>query len=415
MISQGVLGGRRYRRRQLIPDNDEELAAELVRQLNVRFTLGDFRYVTRTEGVGGRASPAQSASRDTLLFSQWAPRWLESYRPPVVGQRCYENYRQKAHSLMNRFGAQLLAAIDQAAILDLRTALEQESKRPSTVRDYLAVLRLILRDAVLRGHLEATPFAQPLPARRTKRSGKGRGSKRVTFRPFAAQELEVLLEVVRGPRDATEGRYFPLVEFLLLTGLRWGEGAGMSWSRVSWTGGLIHIADAAVRGTSELSDTKTATEWTIKIREPVSELLMCQRERSYVGRTEGLVFPGPKGDPMSYTSWLRRGWRRALDRARVNPREGDAQKALRRSYITSALVCGRNPKLVASEVGHASTRMVTEQYDSFVDPAKWPDDDERSRLATVYGWPELVHPKSSEVPYGSPRVPSQKVPRRLDS
>ncbi len=98
----------------------------------------------------------------------------------------------------------------------------------------------------------------------------------------------------------------------------------------------------------------------------------------------------------------------------MNPREGDAQKALRRSYITSALICDRNPKLVSGKVGHVSSRMVTDQYDSFIDPSKWPDDEERCQLASIYGWPKPTH-QESEVPYGSPRVPSQKVSRRLDS
>lgn len=53
-------------------------------------------------------------------------------------------------------------------------------------------------------------------------------------------------------------------------------------------------------------------------------------------------------------------------------------------------------------------------YDAFIDPSKWPDDEERSQLASIYGWPEPTH-QESEVPYGPPRVPSQKVSRRLDS
>jgi hypothetical protein len=76
----------------------------------------------------------------------------------------------------------------------------------------------------------------------------------------------------------------------------------------------------------------------------------------------------------------------ALERAGVKPREGDAQKALRRSYITSALICGRNPKLVAPEVGHTTTRMVSDTYDSFIDPANWPDAEEREHLAQIFGW-----------------------------
>ena len=74
-----------------------------------------------------------------------------------------------------------------------------------------------------------------------------------------------------------------------------------------------------------------------------------------------------------------------LTRAKVEPREGDAQKALRRTYISSSLICGRNPKLVASEVGHTTARMVMETYDSFIDPANWPEA-EIARLKETYGW-----------------------------
>lgn len=69
---------------------------------------------------------------------------------------------------------------------------------------------------------------------------------------------------------------------------------------------------------------------------------------------------------------------------------GDAQKAFRRSYITSALVCGRNPKKVASEMGHASLRMITEQYETFLDDESWPDEPELARLDAIYGWQDAT-------------------------
>ena len=101
------------------------------------------------------------------------------------------------------------------------------------------------------------------------------------------------------------------------------------------------------------------------------------------------MFPNADGGPLDYHNWRKRGWVRALERAKVQPREGNAQKALRKAYITSSLICGRNPKEVASEVGHETLRMVIEQYDSFIDPATWPDEKERERLRAIYGWPNV--------------------------
>jgi integrase len=49
-----------------------------------------------------------------------------------------------------------------------------------------------------------------------------------------------------------------------LTGLRWGEGAGLRWPDVSDRGGWVE-------------PTKTGTSWTIPLRAPLSDLLRRQR------------------------------------------------------------------------------------------------------------------------------------------
>jgi hypothetical protein len=104
----------------------------------------------------------------------------------------------------------------------------------------------------------------------------------------------------------------------------------------------------------------------IPTRAPLADLLRRQRALTYVGRTESWVFRNRAGGPLDYHNWRHRGWQRVLERSKVSPREGDAQKALRRSYITSALVCGRNPKLVAAELGHATSHMVAALHRSSI-------------------------------------------------
>ena len=93
----------------------------------------------------------------------------------------------------------------------------------------------------------------------------------------------------------------------------------------------------------------------------------------------------------------------------MSPREGDAQKALRRSYITGALVCGRNPKLVAAELGHATSHMVVSNYDSFLDPRTWPEAEEIERLRAIYGW-GTVEGRSTVAPPGHPEVSAMRTP-----
>jgi hypothetical protein len=131
---------------------------------------------------------------------------------------------------------------------------------------------------------------------------------------------------------------------------------------------------------------------------------------SYVGRTESWAFPSQAGGPLDYHNWRHRGWQRVLERSKVSPREGDAQKALRRSYITGALVCGRNPKLVAAELGHATSHMVVSNYDSFLDPRTWPEAEEIERLRAIYGW-SAVEDRATVAPPGHPQGVSTEMSR----
>ena len=385
VYASGKVDGRRQQRRIRIAGDDEALAEEVARELNRRFLLGDFSFFEK-------ASRAQTARKQPSLrfdLEEWGSHWLETYKPPVVELATWKNYRAHLRDLARRIGHIRLEEITQAVVVDLRTELETEGKRKRTVDGRLGVLRLILRDAKMREHIVKSPFDEPLPKRRTKQT-QAQMSKRVVFRPFVADELETLLAVLRDPKGSTERMYFPVTEALLLTGLRWGEGAAWIWPHVSLPERRIHILHALPKSSTvevaSLVATKTAAVWSIRIRRPVEELLFRQRQRSYVGREGSWVFPNSKGGHLNYRNWLGRGWPQALERARVKPREGDAQKALRRSYITSALICGRNPKLVSSEVGHTTARMVLETYDSFIDPANWPDTEEREHLSSIFGW-----------------------------
>jgi len=371
--------GRRLRKRIVIPENDEVLAAETVRELNRRFALGDLSWFDEP----ARRAPSRSAARSPRV-AEWCERWLTDARGEI-GHHTWKTYRTEANALSRRFVDRRMNEIAVSDLIELRRDLKRLGRSDRTVCNRLAFFRLLFRDARLAGLVDSGPFDVPLPRRRTKHDRQQHQTKRVTFRPLVATELERLLEILRAPRDATERMWFPLTELLLLTGLRWGEGAGFRWPDMSERGGLIHIQRTIARG-GNAEPTKTGASWTIPMRTPLADLLRRQRALTYVGRAQSWAFPNRSDGPLDYHNWRHRGWARVLERAGVSPREGDAQKALRRTYITSALVCGRNPKLVAAELGHATSHMVVSNYDSFLDPRTWPDAEEVERLRALYGW-----------------------------
>ncbi len=407
VVGQGVLmrAGTRVRRkrRMIVPKGDPELGAEIVRQLNVQFAMGDASWLE------GQTDPEPKPVRPSTL-SEWAPLWLQSCAPPVIGQRTWYNYSIHVRDLVERLGQRSLGSIDTAEVLHLRSALESSrGKRGAplsrtTVKDRLGVLAMMLRDARIEGLIATNPLADPLPRRRTKRGTGTQRVRRVQFLPFEASELAALLRVLGAPAAPVQKVYYPPTEMLLLTGLRWGEVAGVLWDDISWKGRRVNIRRAVVRGQDDPTEpTKTGAQWEIELRAPLEHLLQTQRTRSYLGRVDGRVFPGRRGSVMSYHEWRKRGWIPALRAAKVSPREGDAQKALRKSYVTAALICGENAKRISETLGHANPRMILEKYDAFLGPESWPEADEVAMLRQIYGWGN-VRPEGSHVaPRGSHR------------
>jgi integrase len=123
------------------------------------------------------------------------------------------------------------------------------------------------------------------------------------------------------------------------------EVCALTWPDVSEVGSRIHILRALPKyarlDIDHLEDApppKTGETWSIPVRPPLAELLFRQRQRSYTQWPQGWVFPNSRGYHLSYSDWFNRGWHRLLEKSGVKLRVGNAQKALRRTWITSALL-----------------------------------------------------------------------------
>jgi hypothetical protein len=102
VVGQGTVKGRRLRRYRIVPGNDEALADEIVRQLNVRFALGDLSFLAGNP----KNEPVAEAAPKTpgYTFGEWADKWLESCEPPAVSRRTHRNYAYIVRALCGRIG-----------------------------------------------------------------------------------------------------------------------------------------------------------------------------------------------------------------------------------------------------------------------------------------------------------------------
>jgi integrase len=103
-----------------------------------------------------------------------------------------------------------------------------------------------------------------------------------------------------------------LVRTAASTGLRFGEIAGLEWSRVDLEKGVISVVRQFTHGA--WSELKTANS---RRRVPIAKELLRQL-RLHKLRTPGeLVFPGHGGAPIEYHNWRSRVWAPLLKKAGV--------------------------------------------------------------------------------------------------
>jgi len=395
LFLSGTIDGQRIQIRKRVKDNDEGLAERAVLAHEARFLVGDLSELQKAKESRTRKRPTRQrrTARARETVDEWATTWVDSMRG-TIGEGAWRTLRSSILVGADALGGDReLEDIHPGDLVALRADLVRAGKASPTIARRLADLRRLFAAAALAGKIEANPFQAPIRFRRTKRERAAATESLDASLPLSADELGRVLAVCRNPRldRPLEVHWFPLTEALVLTGLRYGEVAGLRWPEVDRGAGCVRICHALEHySPTAFAPTKTGAAWTIPLRAPLRALLASQRERVFLRDPEGWVFPTVNGAAPSYTNWRNRVWPTLLRRSKITlSRSGDAQKLFRKMFITGSLVAGRNPKRVASEVGHANLRMLTDHYERFIDPANWPTPRETASLVDLYGFEDV--------------------------
>lgn len=219
--------------------------------------------------------------RAEIALSTAAEEWLKHHS--AVKLRSHDGNVQRWARLEEILGKTLaLKDVTHLRILEVRKRLAELLPAPATVNRHLALLRTVLNHAVTAGYLQASPvrrFARGsylLPEPRVKR----------------APPLESNAEggrLLRALRDGAP-EYFALFAFLLGTGARRGEGAGLKWEDVDLARRVVTIRR------SYDQPPKSGKEGTVPITAELAAILAKHRT---CGRWPGpMVFPNPRTGQM---------------------------------------------------------------------------------------------------------------------
>ena len=217
-------------------------------------------------------------------------RWLDGL--DGLAQNTLRNYGLWAGQASTALGSLQLRELT-AGTLD---AYLSTIKAPTARYNQRLVLKMALDEATRLGALPHNPILAT-------RTVKG---KKKQVRALDLEQVKVLRSLVAA-LDSTptyDGWMPDLVDVLLGTGCRWGEGAGLRWEDVDLGSGVVTVRGTLIQGKGWQADTKTHEPRTLQVPRFVLDVL----QKRHSEAREGAVFVFEQGGaPLAYNSarnWL---------------------------------------------------------------------------------------------------------------
>lgn len=318
------------------------------RQTSVTFdTEADaHKFKTLVDAVGAeRAMTAWGITDTPKAVRRSGPtvgQWVESHIDQLTGceQKTMDDYRRYLRLDITPFFGELpLAMLGEDDIGRWVRHLEERGNKPKTIKNKHGFLSSALSKAVPR-HI---PF-NPAAGRRLPR-GKGDDDE---IRMLTREEFDSLLA-------ATTDYWKPLVEFLVVSGCRWGEAVALKPDDVDRDTGTVKIRRAWKYSTSagyEIGPTKTKrSRRTIRVPVKVLDKL------DYSGEW---LFTNRDGGPVRYPGFRHRVWDKAVLRAGLDPTP--TPHDLRHTCASWMLNGGIPATVVSRHLGHESIKVTVDVY-----------------------------------------------------
>lgn len=265
--------------------------------------------------------------------------WLTKYVDEMTGveQKCIDDYRRYIRDLKEFFGELPLAAIEYGDISRWIKYLETINK-PKTIANKHGFLSAGLGAAVPK-QIPANPAAG-------RRLSKGTGDDD-EIRMLTRKEFDRLLA-------ATTEYWRPLVEFLVVSGCRWGEASALKPGDVDRKACSVKIRRAWKHSSDgyTIGATKTKrSNRTIKIPKRILDQLDYSSEWLFTNRA---------GGPVRYAGFRHRVWDPAVARAKFDP--APSPHDLRHTCASWMLNGGVPSAVVSRHLGHQSIQITHDIY-----------------------------------------------------
>lgn len=251
------------------------------------------------------------------------------YKAKEVDARTLEKYGALGTRLIKFFKDQRVDFIGVEKAKEFVEFLRQYQK-PRTIRDRLATLS----ECWKWGRQDLDPW----------KLVKVKDDLKSKPRPFTHAEVQQILETFKG--DRYYAHYYPYVYFLLNTGCRPAEAAGLRWNAIDEKSTNIWIGRTITRGKKE-KNTKTGEVRNFPCNQQMQAFLKAHRPSN--AQESDLVFPAPKCGPIGDNNFCKRAWTKVIEKAGIAYRK---PYLTRSTFVSHCLQAGMPPSVAAEITGH---------------------------------------------------------------
>lgn len=335
-------GGRRIRKRL---SSNLEAAKTILNELRARADKAEFGMLDNDFSLAE-------------LTTQFMKHCRQALKPASTSR-----YQSCLDAILPRLSANRVAQITVDNVLTYRGERLEEDLSPRTINMEVGALGTMLRWAVKHNLIGGNPLAslKPLPHDHPKEG-----------RPLADAEVERLL--AHSPQPWRDIWYA-----FLVTGLRKEELAGLTFAEVDWEARELVIRPDVAKNHRERRVPIDAGLWQVLKRQEAERL---ERQLG-MGKTAKLtaqtrarfstdhVFVSTQNTPLTHRSGLYNAFMRCCTRAKIQTQTFNAEgrlvehvdlHSLRRTFATSLISGGADPKSVQELLGHRTLDMTMRIY-----------------------------------------------------
>jgi len=291
-----------------------------------------------------KINPSPRKTPSALTVADWVRKHIDQLTG--VEQYTLDKYEEYLRNdITPHFGEIPLAALNDGHIADWIKWMETHGGRdgkghaPKTLRNKHGFLSAALNAAVGK-HIPSNPAAG-------RRLPRGDADDNHDMRMLTRDEFRRL-------HEATDVRWQPLVEFLVASGMRWGEAAALQPAHVDPVAGTVLVRQAWKYSTKGYTLGPPKTKRSRRTVDVPATLL------SRLDLSGEWVFVNSDGGPVRYPRFWRDVWNPAAAKAELDPRP--TPHDLRHTYASWQLTGGTPLVVVSRQMGHESIKVTADIY-----------------------------------------------------